>query len=250
MRIVIFSGTTEGRELSRLLAGRGAEIIVSVATEYGSEEQGSVPGIRTHIGPLTAEEKQELLQGAALCVDATHPYATHVTASIRKACEQASCDYRRLLRVESSLDEGAVVVSSAAQAAAYLARTEGNVLLTTGAKELGNYAALPPERLYPRVLPSHESLRACEALGVPHRNILAMQGPFSQELNEALMRQYDIRWLVTKDGGAPGGFPEKAAAAAATGASLLVIHRPAETGESFEQVLACCEALIDKHGQT
>ena len=32
MRIVIFSGTTEGRELSRKLAALGAEVTVCVAT--------------------------------------------------------------------------------------------------------------------------------------------------------------------------------------------------------------------------
>ena len=67
-----------------------------------------------------------------------------------------------------------------------------------------------------------------------------MQGPFSREMNTATIRQYDIRWLVTKDGGAAGGFPEKAAAARETGAGLLVLRRPEEDGLDFETVLKMC----------
>lgn len=244
MRIVIFSGTTEGRELSGRLAALGAEVTVSVATAYGSEEQGAQPGVITHTGRLDAGGMAELLGGAALCVDATHPYAVQATADIRAACAAAAVPYRRLLRPESRVPEGAVSVADAAEAAAWLAGTEGNILLATGAKELSCYAALPPERLFPRILPSHEGLRACEALGVPHRNIIAMQGRFSRALNEALIRQYDIAWLVTKDGGVPGGFAEKAEAARAAGAGLLVIRRPPERGESFAAILQECEALL------
>ncbi len=40
-----------------------------------------------------------------------------------------------------------------------------------------------------------------------------MQGTFSYALNRALMEQFAIRFLVTKDGGAAGGFEEKARAA-------------------------------------
>ena len=230
--------------LSYALAERGAEVVVSVATDYGSETQGSAPGISTHVGPMTPEEKQAFLQGAALCVDATHPYATHVTASIRAACESCGCPCIRLLRQESELTEGVTLFDSAREAADFLARTDGNVLLTTGARELDAFSGLDPARLYPRVLPSHASLSACEALHIPRRNIIAMQGPFSRELNEALIRQYAIRYVLSKDGGAPGGFPEKAAAARETGAQLIVIRRPADEGLPFDGVLNLCTTRL------
>ena len=73
MKMLIFGGTTEGRELSRALAALGAEVCVCVASAYGGEEQGSAPGITTRVGPLTMEEKRRLLESAALCIDATHP---------------------------------------------------------------------------------------------------------------------------------------------------------------------------------
>ena len=243
MKIVLFGGTTEGRELSALLRDAGAEVTVCVATEYGGEEQGRVPGVETRTGPMSAAEKAALLRGAALCVDATHPYAGHVTRSVREACQNAGVEYLRLSRGKSDTG-GAVLVESAGAAAAWLRGRAGNILLTTGAKELPAFRELGAERLFPRVLPSHEAIEACEALGIPHRNIIAMQGPFSRELNAAILRQYDIRFLVSKDGGAPGGFPEKAAAARETGARLIVIRRPEDEGLSFDEVLKLCITRI------
>lgn len=243
MRFVIFSGTTEGRALSEALAELGAYVTVCVLTDYGVEMQGERPGVTVHTGPLSAEEKRSLLSDAALCVDATHPYATHVSASVKAACEEAGVQYLRLKRSESELGD-ALAVSSAAEAADYLKTREGNVLLTTGAKELGAFSGLDPKRLFPRVLPSRTGIEACEALGVPHRNIIAMQGPFSREMNIATIRQYGIRYLVTKEGGAAGGFPEKAAAAKETGAALLVLRRPEEDGLDFETVLTLCTTRL------
>ena len=98
---------------------------------------------------------------------------------------------------------------------------------------------------YPvRVLPTREGIAACEAAGVPHRNIIAMQGPFSYALNCALIEQFSIRYLVTKDGGAVGGFTEKAQAAQDAGAQLIVVRRPAENGQTAAQILARCKEVL------
>lgn len=254
MKIVVFGGTTEGRRLSKLLAEAGASVTVCVATEYGEEEQGNIPGVVTRIGPLSAEEKQRLLCDAALCVDATHPYASHVTGSVKTACKETNVEYIRLLRPACDTED-AIVFDSAADAASWLKDREGRVLLTTGAKELSAYSCIGPERLIPRVLPSHEALSACEALGIPHRNVIAMQGPFTSELNAATIRQYSVRYVVTKDGGGPGGFPEKAQAAKETGTQLIVLRRPADSGLPFDEVLNLCKTRIraannEKQGET
>ena len=236
MRIVIFSGTTEGRLLSRLLAEKGADVTVCVATEYGCEEQGQAPGVTVLTGRKTVEEMIELLGGSDLCVDATHPYAALASAHIRTACESLGLPLRRLARAGGG-GEGCVRVGSCAQAAAYLAGQEGNILLTTGSKELAAFGSLAPERLFARVLPTHEGVAACEALGLAHRNILALQGPFTQKMNEAMLEQYPIRWMVTKDGGRAGGFAEKLAAAQAVGVGVVLVERPGDSGASLEELL-------------
>ena len=244
MKLVIFSGTTEGREFSRAAAALGAAVTVCVATDLGAEEQGSAPGVTVHAGRLDADEMAALLRNAALCVDATHPYATEATHNIRAAAGMAGVEYHRLLRRASELPAGSVVLPGAGEAAAYLADKAGRILLTTGAKELPAFAALDPARLYPRVLPTLAGITACEAAGVPHRNIIAMQGPFTLGLNVALMQQFEIDYLVTKDGGAQGGFAEKAEAAAQCGAQLIVLRRPDEQGETAETILQRCRELL------
>ena len=244
MKAVVFSGTTEGRVFSRQLAALGAQVLVSVATPLGAEEQGEADGITVHCGRLTPEEMTALLQGAALCVDATHPYAVDATRNIRTACRTAGVEYHRLLRAQSPLPAGSMVFQSAAHVADFLVQTQGNVLLATGAKELPAFAQLVPERLYPRVLPTLDGIAACEAAHIPHKNIIAMQGPFSYALNRALLEQFHIRFLVTKDGGTAGGFAEKAQAAQDTGAQLIVVRRPAENGQTAAQILARCKEVL------
>ncbi len=236
MKLLIFGGTTEGRVLAEEAAALGAAVTVSVATPLGAEELAGLAGVRVLTGRLDQSAMESLLADFDRCVDATHPYAKLVTAAVRAACAAAGTPLRRLMRSESPA-EGAVRVPGCGEAAAFLAGQEGNILLATGSKELPAFAALPPERLYARVLPTRESIAACEALGLPHRNILALQGPFTQKLNEAMLEQYQIAWLVTKDGGAPGGFGEKLAAARSTGTRLVLVERPADGGDDLGTVL-------------
>lgn len=241
MQILIFGGTTEGRNLSRALAQKGAKVTVCVATAYGTEEQGEFQNITVLEGRKESSEMQELLQKQELCIDATHPYAVEVTKNIKQACTEMKTPYLRLLRKESEPVKGAVYVPSASAAAEFLQQTEGNILLTTGTKELPAFASLERERLYPRILPMAENLAVCEAEQIPRRNIIAMQGPFGQELNEALMGQFAIRYMVTKDGGKVGGFSEKIEAAKKRGVQAVIIRRPEEEGYAYEEIMQICE---------
>lgn len=232
MNILIFGGTTEGRILAERLTQRGHRVTVSVATDLGAEELQGIPcQIRT--GRLDAAQMETLVRGFDLTIDATHPYAAEVSRNVRAACAEAQAPLRRVLRAESAQGD-CVRVESCAQAADYLRDKPGNVLVATGSKELRAYRELPPERLYPRVLPTHEALNVCEELHIPHRNILALQGPFSVELNAAMLVQYRIRYLVTKDGGGAGGFLEKREAARRTGTELILVGRPQDSGLSLE----------------
>lgn len=244
MRTVVFSGTTEGRVFSRQLAAMGAEVLVSVATPLGAEEQGKMTGITVRCGRLEPDAMAALLQNADLCVDATHPYAVEATRNIRSACGQAGVEYHRFLRPASPLPAGSAVFAAAGQAAEYLAKTEGGILLATGAKELAVFAGIDPNRLFPRVLPTVEGITACEKANIPHRNIIAMQGPFSYAMNAALLQQFHIQFMVTKDGGAAGGFAEKVQAAQASGVQLVVIRRPEEQGETAEEILCRCKEML------
>ena len=237
MRRVIFSGTSEGKTLCRQLSQAGLQAEVCVATEYGKEVMPELNGITVNTGRMTMQQMTEFLRGAQIVIDATHPYAVEVSKNIRAACAQVSCRYIRLLRPKTQA-EGAVHVPSAEAAARYLSQTEGAVLLTVGSKELACFTAVEnyQQRLWPRVLPAAKSLEICQQLGFPAAHLILMQGPFSEEMNAALIHASDAKWLVTKDTGAAGGLPEKLAAAKRCGCRVLLIDRPQEDGMTPDAV--------------
>ena len=243
---LIFSGTTEGRTLSEKLTASGIAHIVCVATEYGElvMEPGGLADVRT--GRMTSLEMYDLIRFEADKVfDATHPYAADVSHNILTACLAADRPYVRILRdTDSELfpeDADIRVFGSAKECADALADTEGNILLTTGSKELGIYAADEDvrSRLYARVLPSHDSISLCEDAGLSGKHIIAMQGPFSKETDLALIKQFDIKTLVTKSSGSAGGAPDKVRAASEVGIPVYMIGRPLEeTGLSISEALS------------
>lgn len=242
-KFCVFAGTTEGRELIQFLEEQPVTVYACVATDYGETLLPQSERLTVSARRLTQTEMEELLKSERfdLVIDATHPYAPVVTDNISAACRKTETEYLRLLREENELPEGAVFVSGAEEAAAYLDGTEGNVFLTTGSKEITKYAAMRDfgQRVYARVLPMEESLAACKAAGLVPSHIIAMQGPFSKELNHALLRAVDARWLVTKEGGSTGGFAEKAEAAREAGARLVVIGRPPQReGRNLSETVA------------
>ena len=248
MEVLVFGGTVEGRQLVEWLDARGCSVVVCVATDYGASLLPSGGRVTCLQGPLSHEEKLLLVDGHSFCciVDATHPYAQHITQSVARLGAEAGLPVIRVLREDGEADAFGERVSDARAAAKLVARSEGNVLLTTGSKDLDVYVAAladAPQRLYVRILPLASAVEHAAELGIPTSHLIAMQGPFSQELNEALIRQLDIRTLVTKQSGASGGFEEKVAAARACHARLIVIERPEEReGVSLAQA----EALLEE----
>lgn len=246
-KICLFAGTTEGRELAEFLTDRGVAVTACVATEYGKALLAPSDNLTVSSERLSEEEMCRLFAQTPfdLVIDATHPYASEVTDHIAAACAAMGTDYLRVLREGSDLPESAVFVPDVSAAVTVLNEREGNILLTTGSKDLADFASIRgfSERVYARVLPTEESLRACRDAGLPPARILAMQGPYTEELNAALLRAVRAAILVTKDGGSAGGFREKAAAAAETGTALVVIGRPPQReGVGFSEAVALlCE---------
>ena len=231
-KICIFGGTTEGRKLAEFLSGQPCDVTVCVATDYGQTllpeaEHVSVSARRLPVGEIVSLLTEHRFD---LVIDATHPYAQSITKSIARACRETETLRWRLLRGASGVSPEHTYVETVSDAAAFLAGTEGNILLTTGSKELAKFSQLPgfSERVWARVLPLQSSLDACAQAGLPASHIFAMQGPFSEAMNTAMLRSIGAQYLVTKDGGAPGGFEEKEAAAKSAGAHLVVIGRPPE----------------------
>lgn len=273
-QVIVFAGTTEGRTLAEWLAAEGVDTLCCVATEYGKELMKPEPGLEVCQGRLTAEEMKELFEKeeCPLVLDVTHPYASAVSENIHRACEGASCRYLRLIRPSVSNGSSAaqdlkqdservpeqasgtavekeqalwinqeknrILVDSVEEAVAWLSGTEGPVLVTTGSKELSKFTALPDfqERVFARVLATPEVVRQCTELGFTGKHLICMQGPFSMEMNLAMLHQTGARYLVTKESGRAGGFPEKLEAAERAGAKVVLIGRPPEqAGLSVEE---------------
>lgn len=246
-RILIFGGTTEGRLLAEYCHQQEIEAYVSVVSGYGADLLPESEYLHVLSGRMAREAMEGFMKRASIraVFDATHPYAAEATRNIKEACGRAGVSYLRVTRESAAAenpggDSGkgpaaafasqVVYVHSVEEAVCYLKDREGDILVTTGIKELAAYTALPgyEERLYVRVLPSCAAISACEDIGIRGKRIIAMQGPFSEEMNRAMMRQLGVRYLVTKEAGAAGGFLEKLSAAEALSVTAVVIGRPLE----------------------
>ncbi len=249
-KVLIFAGTTEGRRLAERLSGASVQASVCVATEYGETLLPRGETIAHLTGRLDEKQMESLMtaEGFSCVVDATHPYAVEVSANIRGAAEKTGLPYFRLLREEAAGEYGGntVFVDSVKAAAGYLKKTDGNILASTGSKELKEYTEIEDyrKRVFARVLSTEESVSASRRLGFEGRNLICMQGPFSEEMNYAIMKEYDIRYLVTKSSGKAGGFEEKLRAAERAGAAAVIVGRPEERqGYSYEQILGFLEKM-------
>ncbi len=255
---LVFAGTSEGRQLAGFLKEHHIYAEICVATEYGEQllESETSEYVQVHTGRMDASEMELRIRelkadGLKAVIDATHPHAVEVTANIRQACEAAGMCYIRLLRETLDLSEFDHIVTFATcqEAADWLEMQQGNILLTTGLKELPEIAERisDRDRLYARVLPQAEAFATAERVGLPKKQLICMQGPFSKNLNVALLQETKSVFLLTKESGAAGGFADKVQAAKEAGATCVVVLRPAqESGYSLQEVE---QMILQEDGQ-
>ena len=230
-KLLIFAGTTEGRERIDMALQDGDTVIACVASVYA---RTLLPeNIHCHTEPMTLPDMIETARKHApdRIIDATHPFATLVSQNIRQCAAQLNIGCERIERPTGAhaWRDHVIWADDAEQAASIVAKEQGTILLTTGSRTLHTYAdAIDPSRLYARVLPMHEALSVCAQSGILPSHIIAMQGPFSIELNAALYRQFDIKHVVSKDSGAAGGVDEKVIPALQMGINVVMIKRPKE----------------------
>ncbi|MDO5096123.1 MAG: precorrin-6A reductase [Peptostreptococcaceae bacterium] len=236
MKIVIFAGTSEGKATATLLAEKGHELFVTVATEYGKcvfEESLTQQNVHLLEGRLNIDEMTNLVEQADLVTDATHPYAVEVSKNIVTACERAQKPYLRILRGNQDAKAYEDVILWAKDqddAIRIMNEYDGRVLMTTGSKDLPKYTAVNnyKERLFPRILPDMVSLEIAMGSDYKKKNIICMQGPFTHEVNESMLEMLGADFLLTKETGESGGYYEKLSACRAANAKAIVIKRPPE----------------------
>ncbi len=268
MKVLVFGGTYEGRLIAEAYVGgdksRTECMHLCVATGYGATLLPEDERLILHHERMDETEMEEFmrLEGFDLCIDATHPYAWEVSRNIREACEACGLTLKRLRREDSAPsyckdEEDILYFDTVKETADYLNGTKGNILITTGSKELAEFTCLEDyeSRCHVRVLPTSGVVRTCEELGFKTANLYCMQGPFSKDMNLAMLKACRAEYLVTKESGSVGGFDDKVSAAREAGVRLVIIGRPAENeGEtcSLEDILkilgleSCPQAVGDK----
>ncbi|MFC0106704.1 cobalt-precorrin-6A reductase [Kibdelosporangium aridum] len=188
--ILVLGGTGEARRLASELP----DVISSLA---GRVRTPRLPPGQVRVGGFGGPEglRQWLLDNKIdAVVDATHPFAARMTATAAKVTAEENIPFVVLRRPGWTPGPGDDWhwVDSVAEAARNLPAER--VFLTTGREELAEFADLgnwflarsvePPEPPMPRRL-----------------QVVLDRGPFTVEGELALMHEYGIQALVTKDSG-------------------------------------------------
>ena len=257
--ILILCGTADARLLAGELSRRGHRLLVTTATAYGGSLVKGNNQVVVVDKPLGSGDLGQLIRDnqVVLVIDATHPYATAITSTAIETCHQLQVAYLRYRRPESGIPEHPLIhwcpgFPEAALRASELGKT---IFLTTGSKNLGLFIPIARERgcrLVARVLPDPSVLRSCLSLGLGPADLIAMQGPFSHSLNQALFREYQAGVVVTKDSGQTGGTDTKISAAIELNIPVIVVARPPEPEDachSLTELLSLVEQKKAKKGE-
>ncbi|WP_243291091.1 cobalt-precorrin-6A reductase [Bacillus sp. FJAT-47783] len=230
--ILLLAGTSDAKKLALLLKDEGYDLITSVVTENAANELKEVQ-LPVRVGRMNEQMFEEFVttKHVELIVDASHPFAEEVSKTAMKIANRTNIPYVRYERESQTFHTPYVTyVNDYEEAANVAAERKGVILLTTGSKTLHIFAERlldqPNTRLIARMLPRKDNMEKCEALGIPQKNIVAIQGPFTKEFNQALLKQYGVTLMISKESGKEGSVDEKLEAAKELKIETIMIKRP------------------------
>ncbi|MEO0948529.1 MAG: precorrin-6A reductase [Cyanobacteria bacterium J06641_5] len=222
MTIWVIGGTSESREIARMLSDRALPWVATVASDRARRLYAGLPG-RVRAGCLTAQTIDRFLdrEGIQVIIDASHPFAVEIS-------QLAIATKRPYLRFERSqtpilLPAVALPNLEALLVPDYLAGKR--VLLLLGVKALPDFRAWHDlTKLWARVLP--ESRELALAAGFPPEQLILETPPVPAERERLLWQNLQIDAVATKASGRPGGFETKQAIARELDIPLYAIARP------------------------
>jgi precorrin-6A/cobalt-precorrin-6A reductase len=230
--ILFLAGTSDARELALKMQKAGFPVLATVVTGSAAKSLEGA-GIATQVGRLTAADITSLIieKRFQAVVDASHPFAEEASINALQGAQEANVPYIRYERESRRYQQDKLImVPDYAEAAKLAATKRGVIMLTTGSKTLEIFAkellGLENTRLIARMLPRIDNMEKCAELGVEQKNIVAIQGPFSKELNKALYKQYGVTLMITKESGKVGSVDEKLEAALECDIETIMIARP------------------------
>ena len=244
--ILVVAGTLDGRELAAYLKGKGIAVTVSVTSSYGGQLAAqSVDEVI--VDKMTRDDFIKFFQDRKISavVDASHPYAVGASQNILQAADAYGIRCIRYERKQTQLPfyENLYLVKDAAEAAQKAGELGETIFLTTGSRTLPVFKqseALHNKRIIVRILPDADSFNICTELGILPKDVVAMQGPFSVQMNKVMFQDYQAQVVVTKDGGRTGGVDSKLEAAMQLNLPVVMITRPQlaykNVTEDFEKI--------------
>lgn len=247
-RICIFGGTTEGRLLAKFLSQINLKADLFITTNYGQQFIENIKNIRIYQRRIDDKDMIYLFSNNKYdyVVDATHPFARIVTENLIKSTTYCNINYIRIIRESVEYNNNCIYFDKLIDIINYLNNCSGNILLTTGSKDLDKFTKIKnyEDRIFVRILPMESSLKRCIDLGYKNKNIICMQGPFTEEINRALINGLDIKCVVTKESSTTGGFNEKVQACINSRTKCLVIRKPNEEGMTLKEICNIFRGLI------
>jgi precorrin-6A/cobalt-precorrin-6A reductase len=240
--VLILGGTAEAMALAEALADNpGLRVITSLA---GRTRVPARPPGEVRIGGFSGADGLARYLGEAdvdAVVDATHPFATRISANARTACRRAGVPLLAIARPGWTEEPGDVWITVADEADAATALPEGaRALLALGSQRLAAFAARGDVAFFVRMVdPPAEKppLASCTVIvGRPSRSVAAEQ---------ALLADNRIDHLVCRDSGGEASYA-KIAAARALRVPVIMIDRPkTRGGTAVATVAAARQWLVD-----
>ncbi|MBL4747828.1 MAG: cobalt-precorrin-6A reductase [Magnetovibrio sp.] len=224
MKLLILGGTTEGRAFATQVDARYPQLTCITSFAGTTHTAVDVPGeVRIGgFGGIQGLRAYIVDQGIDLVVDATHPFATQITAQAAQACVEANIAYLRLERPQWTVPDNTdvIFVPDTAEAARLVARTSSSAFLTIGRKDLAEFQNLGKVKLLVRSIEAPD-----ENLQLDNATYVMARPPFTLDDELKLMQNHRIDTLVTK---ASGGDATRAKldAAAQIGARIVLVRRP------------------------
>ncbi len=236
MRYMVMSGTSDATKVIEFLSmDKDNYILATTVTDYGAKIAESAGATEVISKALKMEDFVKVIKEKNIetLIDATHPFAAVATETAIESCEKAGINYIRYERASTVLPESELIhnVNSfeegAVKSKELIEGTGGKLMHLAGVLNLSKITqVVGPDYVVPRVLPNVFSITKTQETGVQAENIVAMQGTYSKEFNMAIMKEYDIKAIITKESGASGGAENKINAALELGIPVVLIKRP------------------------
>jgi len=249
---MVMAGTSDARKIIKKLSLTDNYILATTISINGGELAKNAGAGEVMVGRFDSTKLAGIIRNndVDVLIDATHPFASEATRNAIKAAEKKEIRYIRFDRPTLTIPENELIhqVSSFEEAVDEIIKLgDGRILHLAGVMTLSYLTGrIYPSRIVARVLPTNFSINKCLEAGIPSENIVAMQGTYSAEFNQALMREFNISIVLTKESGQSGGTPSKLEAALELGVDIVMVMRPEISELKDKTIFDSVDDVVDE----